>query len=155
MTLATGSVVALALAGSACNRDARHDTRMGNNGEGTSMTLTGCLQRGDDADYILTAMNRAEDVTGTTGSSSAGDQAARQQMTAAAHTFRLEGKDDELGRHVGKQIRVTGTVDESGELEERTGQPAADRPDIGDDDVAEVRVTSVEMIAETCGAEGR
>jgi hypothetical protein len=63
---------------------------------------------------------------------------------------------------VGKQVRVTGTLEEMSELNrQQSGEQSrgadrdADRRDIDADDLAKVNVTSIVQVADACGAEGR
>jgi hypothetical protein len=125
------------------------------------VTITGCLQKGDGrSDYILTELNTTRGAVGTSGSSSTADRSTnadkvgQEQMRAAAHAYRLEGDRDSLEPLVGKQVRVSGTMakssdlnahDDSGKLKDR------DRTKIDEDDLARIDVAKVDSIAGSCG----
>jgi hypothetical protein len=125
------------------------------------VTITGCLQKGDGrSDYILTELNTTRGAVGTSGSSSttdrngAADKVGQEQMRAAAHAYRLEGDRDSLEPLVGKQVRVSGTMakssdlnahDEAGKLKDR------DRTKLDEGDLARIDVAKVDSIAGSCG----
>src|SRR6478752_9971251 len=74
------------------------------------MTVTGCLEKGADGNYILTSakMDDATTTTGTSGSSSASaSTTAAGHSSEAAMTWELTGGKD-LDKHVGHKIQVTG-----------------------------------------------
>jgi len=85
------------------------------------VTITGCLQRGADGNYMLTnammddAMHGGASTTGTTGSTTSGTTAGAttsgssmdRAAGTAASTWTLEGGTD-LDKHVGHKIQVTG-----------------------------------------------
>jgi hypothetical protein len=128
--------------------------------EKSPMTITGCLQKGDGRrDYILTEVNTTRTKVGTTGSTpevgSSADVVGKEQMRAAAHAYDLNGDRDTLEPLVGKQVRVSGTLAKSSELNDhdRAGKvDAKDRTKIDEDDLAKVDVTSIVQVADNCGA---
>ncbi len=129
---AAAGAVALALGGVACGdsdsslentaadpgREANADATGRTGHEGATLTLTGCLQEssaGLTGSYILTQVNEPSSAVGTSGSSGAAVE--REQMRAAKHAYQLESdNDDQLEKLVGKQVRVTGTLDEVSDL---------------------------------------
>jgi hypothetical protein len=88
------------------------------------VTVTGCLQRGADGNYMLTnammddAMHGGASTTGTTGTTSGATTSgsAMSHSTTAASTWTLEGGSD-LDKHVGHKIQVTGREVESSKKE--------------------------------------
>jgi hypothetical protein len=80
------------------------------------VTVTGCLQRGADGNYMLTNAMLEEPThggtsttTGTTGTTSGATTSGSTMShgTTAASTWVLEGGSD-LDKHVGHKIQVTG-----------------------------------------------
>src|SRR5262249_60653493 len=93
---------------------ARRGTAADENNAQKSVTLTGCLQKGDGrSDYILTELNKPRTGVGTSGSTkpSSGDTVGQEQMRAASHAYKLDGDRDTLEPMVGKEVRVSGTID--------------------------------------------
>jgi hypothetical protein len=149
--------------------------------EGAPMTVTGCLQKGDDS-YIITQVNSPSgEPVGTSGSARQGDAVSREQLRAAKHAYALEGGDDDLAPLVGKHVRVVGMMAEASELRapgaradarptsESRQDPSAhhdkdstaaapsvrERVEIEEGDLAQIDVTSVEQLAEVCGESHR
>jgi hypothetical protein len=136
--------------------------------EGANITLTGCLQKQDGLmdSFILTQVNEPSGAVGTSGSG-----AEREQMRAAKHSYQLEVEDnDDFDKLVGKQVRVTGKLQEMSDLSRGTaGSTAndnragannradgnnradADRRDIDANDLAKVDVETVTQVADACG----
>jgi hypothetical protein len=165
--VSTGLVLAVALTGAAC--ESRTATDSANQAgerpsvasaghEGAPITVTGCLQRMKRGDtFILTRINTAENVgaVGTTGAPAA----ERQQERAAWHAYRIAGEEKNLEHMVGRQVRVVGTLNELSDLKKergQAGQQGGERPDtdIDPDDLAEVKLTSIAMVADVCGTGG-
>jgi hypothetical protein len=134
--------------------------------EGAPVTLTGCLQQRDGTltdSFILTGVTDAGLDAPAAAAGDARTSVERQQVRAAMRSYRLDGDDDELERNVGKQVRVTGRLAEASDMRaERTAPPDADRPAVGTggerkdaeieaDDLAEVEVESVQIVADACG----
>lgn len=136
--LVAGCALALALSGAACNK-AGH--------VGAPITVTGCIQKGDGLNnYMLTQVNSpSEGPVATSGNNSV----QGEQMRAARHAYELSGHHDDLENLVGKQARVTGTIEENSELYKKTQD--RDRTDIDANDLAKIDVQAVEKIAEACG----
>jgi hypothetical protein len=139
--------------------------------EQAPVTLMGCLQE-TGSDFVLTTMNTppagsssdavgttgrtsAESTAGTTEGAGAGDVTSgapppAEHMSAARQTYRLEGDDDNLRTHVGAQVRIMGTLEETAS-DPVAGGDISERTDISSGDLAAVQVTSVQRVAETCG----
>ena len=145
---ASGLTAAIVVAGCEMNRDSSTGVP-----EGTPLTLTGCLQE-TSGDLVLTMQNEPAGTPGAVGTGGGSSSPAEDHMQAAADAYRLEGDEDALRSHIGKQIRVTGTVDEQSDVAPRAGAGSgeADRTDIDAGDLAALNVTSVEAVAGTCGS---
>ena len=95
------------------------------------VTITGCLSRGADGKYMLTNayMDKAGTTTTTAGSTTtAGTTGSATTPARSEHamTWRLEGGND-LDRHVGHKIQVTGHTDWKGSMDHSrpdTSEPA-------------------------------
>jgi hypothetical protein len=166
--LTTTLVVIATFGAAACddntgNRDtsaasnAAADQRNGT--EDAPITLTGCLQK-QDRTFIVTRINQpSQSNVGTTG----GAALDQERLRVAANAYRVEGQNGvDLDSLVGKQVRVTGKIEERADLMARAGQPTgtsgtdADRGqqngrDIDSGDLAKVEATSVSAIADNCG----
>ena len=162
-----GCGLAVAMSAAACNRDeaaevdrdtdslaANTSSQRGH--EGAPITVTGCLQRGSGLNnYILTQVNTPSDTpVATSGKDASGTAVQREQMREAKHAYVLDSDDDKdaMRSLVGKQVRVTGTIDESSEL--RRGTTDGDRReglDIGAGDLAKVDVQGIVQVADVCG----
>jgi hypothetical protein len=166
--LVAGSTLAMALSVGACNRDEAAevdrdtdslatDTTAPRGHEGAPITLTGCLQRGSGMNnFILTQVNSpAESPVATSGK--ADNAVQREQMRGAKHAYALEGDDDDALRNmVGKQVRVTGTIEETSELRREVSKPRdstdkRDPLDIDSGDLAKVEVRGIVQVADVCG----
>jgi len=123
------------------------------------ITLTGCLQKGSGAlrtDYILTEVNTTRAPVGTSGAAAnpKTDVVGKEQMRAAEHSYRLDGNRDELDKLVGKQVRVSGTVEKRSDLNDHNADGTVkdrDRTKVDDSDLAQVKVDTVASVADTCG----
>jgi hypothetical protein len=76
-------------------------------------------------------------------------------MRAAEHAYKLSADTDTLEPLVGKQVRVSGTVERRSELNEHNDNGTVkdrDRTKIDADDLASVHVASIDSIADACGA---
>jgi hypothetical protein len=85
--------------------------------KGREVTVTGCLSKGADGDFILTnarAENKPSTTTGTSGTTTTPPAASGSTSSMAnAMTWKLEGGKD-LDKHVGHKIEVTGHTDYTG-----------------------------------------
>src|SRR5439155_9245502 len=100
-------------------------------------------------EYILTPSSRASGPVGTSGS------VEDRQIKVASKSYRLDGDNDQLEGLVGKQVSVTGKLDEKANLP--AGTSGSDRGAISDrsidnGDLAKVDVQTVTQTAEICGA---
>ena len=145
-------------AGSAADDRARSDNS-------APVTLVGCLQKGDGrSDYILTEVNSTRTTVGTSGAAqrpSAGGQSDRssdvvgqEQMRAAAHAYRLSGDRSAIEPLVGKQVRVSGSLAKSSDLnahDDNGRMKDRDRTKIDEGDLAKVDVASIDSVSDNCG----
>jgi hypothetical protein len=171
-TCVTGCSLAIALSVGACNQSdtaevdrdndrLAADTANARGHEGAPITVTGCLQRGSGLNnFILTQVNTpADSPVATSGKGDASGQAVqREQMREAKHAYELEGEDNDALRNlVGKQVRVTGTIEESSNLHReaaernRTSTDKRDGLDIDTGDLAKVQVQGIVQVADACG----
>ena len=112
----------------------------------STMTLTGCLQRGNGGDeFILTQVNSQPRPLASSGGNES-TAVREKQREAAAHAYRLNGGPANLGKWVGHQIRVTGKLEDR-----RRVQTGASDREVKEGDLAQLEVTSAESVAETCG----
>ena len=113
-----------------------------------AVTVTGCLQQGDGRDFILTQAMEESGPIATSGQTETG-AVQQQQRQAASRSYRLSGGPDNLREMVGQQVRISGTMEDRGNLQQDGQQPREGEIDAGD--LAEVEVTSAESVAPTCG----
>jgi hypothetical protein len=139
-----------------------------------AVTLTGCLQQ-DGRTYIVTHLNEpSREGVGTTGNGAAVE---REQLREAANAYRVESKDQsDWDKMVGKQVRVSGSLDKAADLPAPAG-PLADRGDrpgptsgsgvagigtagsteagrrekLDKGDLAHIAVESMTVVSENCG----
>ena len=147
---------ALAITAGACNTSDRDAATadmndapgtVGTSGEadGSSpVTVTGCLQQGDGG-FILTQANEQPGPVATSGEKEGkeGQEVREKQQQAAARSYRLSGDDDNLRDLVGHQVRISGTVEDRGEVHEREGEQARD-DEIERGGLAELEVRSAQ-----------
>jgi len=129
------------------------------------VTLTGCLQQGKRGTFILTRLNEPE--RKGVGTSGTADQVEGEQMREAQNAYRIDAPDDvKLDDLVGKQVRVSGTIADRGDLAQTPGAPtgtsgkdsrlgkANDKNglDIDQGDLAKVQAASVSVMAASCGS---
>jgi len=96
------------------------------NGDKHEVTITGCLSKGADGNYMLT--NASEDKAGSTTTASGATTTGTTGTTAAnepkngmhSMTWKLEGGSD-LDKHVGHKIQVTGRTDWKDSMDRRPG----------------------------------
>jgi hypothetical protein len=124
------------------------------------ITVIGCLQKGNGADFILTRINEPAQSVGTTGASPATGPAGgaasvveREQLRSAAGSYRVDAESGvNLNDLVGKEVRVVGTIKENMDLPRANAdsKPA----EIKDGDLTRIAATSVSQTAAVCsGAE--
>ncbi|HEY9462002.1 MAG TPA: hypothetical protein VIR54_02875 [Vicinamibacterales bacterium] len=152
-TLCIGAAALVLAAG--CNRNDR--TGSGsvldrNNGQQASVTVSGCLQAGEQglgSREPNAASRSAEGVTrfvlanATSSASSPSRDASQPSTSAPASTgplYILEGRANELRTHVGQQVEVTGRPDENRSSSVDPNQPNAQT----------LQVQSVRMINMRC-----
>jgi hypothetical protein len=154
--------VVLATTAMACGggeRDAERDANggsaaspAGTGGEtdnGSSMSLTGCLQQGDsNNDFILTQVNEQPGPIATSGENDS-TAVQQKQQERASKSYKLTGAPNELRDLVGHQVRVVGKT--SGRA--GGGSQEGNRP-VDQDDLAELEVSSAESVANVCGRSG-
>jgi hypothetical protein len=119
----------------------------GNEDQQRPISLTGCLQK-DGSDFILTQINEPPK----------GEPVAQQDLKEAEHAYRLNRKnttDNDWGKMVGYQVRVSGTVAKASDLSEQVGTSGSsdpkDHPKIHEGDLAQVDVADIQMTAASCG----
>jgi hypothetical protein len=126
--------------------------------QGALINLTGCLQKGaDSGDYLLTVVNQPSEAVGTAGVVSPAE-VAREETRAATHTYRVSGKGFDLESLVGRQLRVSGTIEEGSDVWRKTREAKQDAaesaqpqvPRIKEGDLAKVNMTTVDKINEVC-----
>ncbi len=118
------------------------------------ITLTGCLQKGDHDDYILTEIN--EPKAGAAENKNEG-KVEREDLNAAEHAYRLKnenGKDSDLDSFVGRQVRVRGTLAKQSDIDQKIGTSGSNdkQPKLRDSDLAQVDVSDVQQTAAACGS---
>lgn len=128
--------------------------------KGKTVTLTGCLAKGETADsFVLNKATMAGDkgaATGTSGASGttgAGEKAGAKDAQAAAYHL-MPGKVEKMEAHVGHTVQITGTMEAmdksksyggSGSTTTGTGAAAKDKPAM-----QHVTVTGMKHISGTC-----
>ena len=127
------------------------------------IALTGCLQKGDGSDYILTQINEP-----SAGAATSGDKVEREQVNAAEHSYRLNAKgstnDDDWSKMVGRQVRVSGTLAKASDIDQKVGTSGSndridtkdnradnDRVKLHESDLAQVDVANIQQVAAECG----
>jgi hypothetical protein len=125
----------------ACNRDDARTSSGAPEGDQASVTLTGCLQPGEQglaAREPNAASRSSEDIDRfvLANAKMPGSPSASPDDAAGA-LYILEGKTEELRQHVGHQVEVTGNPEDS----------SAD-PSQGN--TRRIEVESVRMIAANC-----
>jgi hypothetical protein len=110
-----------------------------------TVTLTGCLAKGETADsFTLTNARMGGSATGTTGEKAAGKE-------AAAATYQLSpGKVQKLEAHVGHTVEITGTLDASPSAKSGASSDTAASASKGKAPAQHVTVTGMKHISGTC-----
>jgi hypothetical protein len=133
------------------------------------ISLTGCLQRGDGHNYILTELSEPSAGAGASDVKGDGSKVEKEQVNAAEHAYRLNAaknvNDDDWDKLVGKKVKVDGTlakrsdiadndrVGTSGDKDKDKDKDANDRDrvKIHEGDLAQVDVSSLQQVANACG----
>ena len=136
-----------------CNRNDRQTSSGSvldrNNDRQARITVTGCLQPGEQGLEPSAASRSAEGVdrfvlANATPSSASPSSEASQPSTAATAAigplYILDGKKDELRQHIGQQVEVTGKPEDGVPSSSDPNQPNAQH----------LEVESVRMIAANC-----
>jgi hypothetical protein len=122
-----------------CNRSDTQDiTGSPQDGNRASMTLTGCLQPGEQGlapREPNAAANSAENVDEFVLANAQAPGSAASANDATRPLYVLEGRADELRQHVGQQVEIMGRPDDSDESQGNTRR---------------IEVESVRMIAANC-----
>lgn len=112
------------------------------------IAVTGCLQK-DGGDYILTQINEPPK----------GEPVAEQDLKEAEHSYRLNAKntsDDNWKTLVGHEVRVSGTVAKTSDLDQKVGTSgSSDHPKIKEGDLAKVDVNDIQQVSANCGAHAK
>jgi hypothetical protein len=138
-----GFIVSVALGAAACSRsDGRTDTQAAaarDGAAGEEVTVTGCLTSASDRGaFVVTADRNAL----TSGALHAGDG------ETPTYTYELAGNTNDLAQHVGRQVQVTGRLDDDRDDEvkvddeDKTELP---RTQSGDDKVTPAIETDTEV----------
>lgn len=129
--------------------------------KGREITVTGCLARGSDGNFMLNnarmddhAGSTTTTAAGTTGTTAAEPSSrASTTTTGAAMSYKLEGGKD-LERHVGHEIQVTGRT---GSNEHSMASSSSSTTTTGAAGAAatttsgeRLDVSSIKMIASSC-----
>jgi hypothetical protein len=133
--------VALLLA-VACNRnDARTSTGQSGLGDQAKITLTGCLQSGEQglASREPNSASRSDEGVDQFVLTNAKRPAADASAAPTGQLYILEGEKDELRQHVGQQVEVIGEPQEAKDANDASAQ--------------RIDVESVRMIAQNCSAQ--
>ena len=149
-TLWIGAAVLVLAAG--CNRNDRQTSSGSvldrNNDRQARITVTGCLQPGEQGLEPNAASRSAEGVdrfvlaNATPSSASPSSEASQPSTSTAAigPLYILDGKKDELRQHIGQQVEVTGKPEDGVPSSSDPNQPNAQH----------LEVESVRMIAVNC-----
>ena len=119
--------------------------------QATPITVTGCLQH-DGGTYIVTRLNEpSRKGVGTSGSATAVEH---EQLREASNAYRVDPKQDtDLDKMVGKQVTVSGTVEDKANLPQASGtsgqSAASNRADIDRGDLAKISAETVSVVATT------
>jgi hypothetical protein len=118
----------------------------------TPVSVTGCLQKGNRNTYIVTGLNRPAHPD-----SSNPQVVAQEKQAAAREAYRLtSGQTDDLKKLLGKRVHVEGTLKKAAGADVTgTTATAAGSTEIKQRDLAEVEVSSVQKVANTCGSSGK
>lgn len=149
-TFWSAAVVLVLAAG--CNRNDRQTSSgsvLDRNNDQARITVTGCLQPGEQGLEPTAASRSAEGVdrfvlaNATPSSASPSSEASQPSTSATAAIgplYILDGKKDELRQHIGHQVEVTGKPEDGVPSSSDPNQPNAQH----------LEVESVRMIAANC-----
>jgi hypothetical protein len=124
--------------------------RRGGETDQASITVAGCLQKGNGNTFILTRVNEPAQSVGTGGNRDA-RVVEREQRRAAAGSYRVDPPaDSHADGLVGKEVKIVGTVRENADLP-RPGTDARAKPaDINESDLTRISATSITMTRDVC-----
>jgi hypothetical protein len=114
----------------------------------TSVTLTGCVAQGIDADhYVLANAVRREQPPSSTAKAGSSATVRADKDSASDRTGPYDLQGGEFKAHLGHQVEVTGTGGSSGKAGDAstTSQSAAERKPL-----PRFNVLSVKMLSATC-----
>jgi hypothetical protein len=113
--------------------------------KGKSVTLTGCLAKGDTADsFTLTNARTAGATAGTTGEKGAAKESAATYHVSPGKTLKMEA-------HVGHTVEITGTVEAMpGDKSAKPGEAAPGASAKTKAGMQHVMVTSFKHVSGTC-----
>jgi hypothetical protein len=133
------------------------------------ISLTGCLQRGDGSNYILTELAEPSATGAPRDVKGDGSKVEKEQLHAAEHAYRLTAaknvNDDDWDKLVGKKVKVDGTLAKRSEVGDTdrvatTGDKNKDakaqdrdRVQIKEGELAQVDVNSLQQVANACGGD--
>ena len=125
------------------------------------ITINGCLQQSKNGTWIVTRLNEpSKKEVGTSGSAAAVEH---EQLREAENAYRVDAPSDvKMDQFVGKQVRVTGTLTDRGDVAKSandtagtSGSASANDKDKGLDisqgDLARIDASSVTATAAACG----
>jgi hypothetical protein len=129
--------------------DATAERRSGDTDK-TSITVAGCLQKGDGNAFILTRVNQPEQSVGTGGTSEA-RVVERERLRAAAGSYRVDPPPDVRAEGlVGKEVRIIGTVSDNADLPRPSDERRGNGADINQSDLARIAATSITATRDAC-----
>ncbi len=136
-TLWIGAAVLVLAAG--CNRSDRTSTGITRTGDQAKITLTGCLQSGEQglASREPNAASREVSDQFVLANAMPPGSPAASSSGSSGPLYILEGKKDELRDHVGHQVEIT-------------GEPQSDSSNPAQTATRRIEVDSVRMIAANC-----
>ncbi len=122
--------------------------------DGRAVTVTGCLQEGNNHnDYILTHLNEPPVPTATAGKGRP-HAVERDDLQEARNAYRLEAdKKLRLNRYLGQEVRVAGTVVTPTHVPSSSAATGATTPPkITESELAALQVSSVKRVRKACGS---
>jgi hypothetical protein len=145
-TLWIGAAVLVLAAG--CNRNDSTSTGNPRNGDQAKITLTGCLQSGEQGLASSEPNGASRSGEGAdrfvlANAMPPGSPSASPSTDSSGPLYVLEGKKDELRQHVGQQVEITGD-----QQDERDSSDSARG-------ARHIEVDSVRMIAANCATPTR
>jgi hypothetical protein len=124
--------------------------RRGGETDQANITVAGCLQKGNGNTFILTRVNEPAQSVGT-GGSSQGRVVEREQLRAAAGSYRVDPPaDSHADGLVGKEVKIVGTVRENADLPRPNADRRAGAVDISESDLTRIAATSITITRDVC-----